>query len=67
MEDEADDESKRLVKMLKAAASANRDLVFAHVGVKQFEDFADSFGSTEKTELPKMVMWDGNEEYFIVS
>ncbi|KAK4752011.1 hypothetical protein SAY87_020809 [Trapa incisa] len=67
MEDETDDESQKLVKVLKAAASANRDLVFAYVGVKQFEDFAESFGSAEKTELPKMVVWDGNEEYFIVT
>lgn len=67
MEDETDEESKNLVKMLKAAASANRDLVFAYVGVKQFEEFTDSFGSPKKTELPKMVVWDGNEEYLMVS
>ncbi|KAK4747676.1 hypothetical protein SAY87_014262 [Trapa incisa] len=66
MEDENDDDSQKLVKLLKGAASANRDLVFAYVGVKQFEDFTDSFVSDKKTELPKMVIWDGNEEYFTV-
>ncbi|PKI32220.1 hypothetical protein CRG98_047391 [Punica granatum] len=66
VEDETDDASRKLVKLLKAAASANRDIVFGYVGVKQFEEFTDSFGSTKKTELPKMVVWDGNEEYFTV-
>lgn len=66
MEDENEEKSKKLVQLLKAAASANRDLVFAYVGFKQFEDFTESFGINKKSELPKMVVWDGNEEYFMV-
>lgn len=67
VEDETDEKSKEIIKLLKAAASANRDLVFGYVGVKQWEDFADTFGANKKTTLPKMVIWDGDEEYFSVS
>uniref|UniRef100_A0A5B7A3Z6 Thioredoxin domain-containing protein n=2 Tax=Davidia involucrata TaxID=16924 RepID=A0A5B7A3Z6_DAVIN len=66
MEDEADEKSKEFIKLLKAAASANRDLVFGYVGIKQWGDFAESFEVTKKTKLPKMIIWDGNEEYFSV-
>ncbi|XVE60773.1 hypothetical protein DITRI_Ditri05aG0154300 [Diplodiscus trichospermus] len=64
--DENDDQSQNLIKLLKAAASANRDLVFGYVGVKQWEDFADKFEANEKTKLPKMIVWNGDEEYFSV-
>ncbi|KAK3036001.1 hypothetical protein RJ639_031174 [Escallonia herrerae] len=66
MEDETEDRSKQLIKILKAAASANRDLVFGYVGVKQWQDFAESFEVYKKTVLPKMIVWDGNEDYFSV-
>lgn len=66
LDDEDDEKSKHLIKLLKAAASANRDFIFAYVGVKQFEDFADTFEANKKTKLPKMVVWDGNEEYILV-
>ncbi|KAI8531161.1 hypothetical protein RHMOL_Rhmol11G0116100 [Rhododendron molle] len=66
MEDEEDEKSKELIKLLKAAASANRDLVFGYVGFKQWEEFSESFEITKRTKLPKMVVWDGNEEYFSV-
>jgi hypothetical protein len=66
VEDETDEKSNKIIKLLKAAASANRDLVFGYVGVKQWEDFADTFGANRKTTLPKMVIWDGDEEYFSV-
>lgn len=66
VEDETDEKSNKIIKLLKAAASANRDLVFGYVGVKQWEDFADTFGANKKTTLPKMVIWDGDEEYFSV-
>lgn len=67
MEDETDEKSKGLIKNLKAAASANHDLVFAFVGFKQWEEFAESFDVNKKTPLPKMIVWDGDEEYFTVS
>ncbi|KAJ8760416.1 hypothetical protein K2173_015083 [Erythroxylum novogranatense] len=66
VEDESDERSQNLMKLLKAAASANRDLVFGYVGVKQWADFAETFGVDKKTKLPTMVVWDGNEEYFSV-
>ncbi|RXH73670.1 hypothetical protein DVH24_016492 [Malus domestica] len=64
VEDEDEEKSKKLIKILKSAASANRDFVFGYVGIKQWEDFADTFGATKKTKLPKMVVWDRMEEYF---
>lgn len=67
MDDVSEDKSKELIKLLKAAASANRDLIFGYVGFKQFEEFAESFEVNKKTLLPKMVVWDGNEDYFSVS
>ncbi|XP_057793567.1 protein disulfide isomerase-like 5-2 [Salvia miltiorrhiza] len=66
LEDEVDEKSKEVIKVLKAAASANRDLVFGYVGLKQWEDFVESFGVYKKTPLPKMVVWDGDEEYYTV-
>ncbi|XP_050213732.1 protein disulfide-isomerase 5-2 [Mercurialis annua] len=66
MEDEFEERSQKLIKLLKAAASANRDLVFGYVGIKQWEDFADTFGGNKDTKLPKMVVWDGDEEYLSV-
>lgn len=66
VEDETTDKSKEFVKVLKAAAAANRDLVFGYVGVKQWEDFTESFEVYKKTVLPKMIVWDGDEQYFSV-
>ncbi|KAK4352742.1 hypothetical protein RND71_028260 [Anisodus tanguticus] len=54
VEDKNDERSKGLVKLLKAAASANRDLVFAFVGFKQWLDFTESFEVSKKTKLPMM-------------
>ncbi|XP_008218981.1 PREDICTED: protein disulfide-isomerase 5-2 [Prunus mume] len=67
VEDEDEEKSKKLIKILKSAASANRDFVFGYVGIKQWEDFADTFGANKKTRLPKMVVWDRMEEYFTVN
>ncbi|KAK9111873.1 hypothetical protein Scep_019392 [Stephania cephalantha] len=66
VEDETDEKSLKLIKLLRAAASANRDLVFGYFGVKQWEDFADTFEVNKKTKLPKMIVWDRNEEYSLV-
>ncbi|KAM6542603.1 hypothetical protein CsatB_007050 [Cannabis sativa] len=67
VEDENDEKSKKLIRILKSAASANRDLVFGYVGIKQWEDFADTFGANKKTKLPKMVVWNRNEDYLTVN
>ncbi|KAL8485969.1 hypothetical protein ACS0TY_028030 [Phlomoides rotata] len=66
MKDEVDERSRELIKVLKSAASANRDLIFGYVGMKQWEDFVESFGVYKKTPLPKMVVWDGDDEYYTV-
>ncbi|XP_076901479.1 protein disulfide-isomerase 5-2-like [Bidens hawaiensis] len=60
-EDETHYESKKFIKLLRAAASANREFVFAYVGFNQWQDFAEAFEVGRKTSLPKMVVWDGNE------
>ncbi|XVF73975.1 hypothetical protein PTKIN_Ptkin13bG0024100 [Pterospermum kingtungense] len=66
MQDENEEKSQKLIKLLKAAASANSDLVFGYVGVKQWEEFADTFGADGNTNLPKLIIWNGDEEYFSV-
>lgn len=66
MEDETEEKSKRVLEVLKTAASENRDLIFGYVGFKQWEEFAESFEVDKKTKLPKMVVWDGNMEYYSV-
>ncbi|KAL8225679.1 hypothetical protein R6Q57_018236 [Mikania cordata] len=66
VEDETNYESKQLFKLLRAAASANRDFVFAYVGFNKWKDFAEAFEVGRKTPLPKMVVWDGNEIFFSV-
>ncbi|KAE8666401.1 Protein disulfide-isomerase 5-2 [Hibiscus syriacus] len=66
MEDANEEKSQKLIKLLKAAASANRDLVFGYVGVKQWKEFADSFGANKNKKFPKLIIWNGDEEYFSV-
>lgn len=66
VKDEADYKLNGLLEVLKAAASANRDLIFGYVGLKQWEGFTESFEVDKKTELPRMVVWDGNEDYYSV-
>ncbi|MBA0746125.1 hypothetical protein Gogos_008667 [Gossypium gossypioides] len=66
MEDENEEKSQKLIKLLKAAASANRDLVFGYVGVKQWDEFANTFGANENTNFPKLIIWNGDEQYFTV-
>lgn len=64
--DELEEQSLKLIKILRSAATANRDLVFAYVGVKQWGDFADTFDVNKNTRLPKILVWDRNEEYHLV-
>lgn len=66
MQDENGEKSQKLIKILKAAAPANPDLVFGYVGVKQWKEFADTFGASDKTNLPKLIIWNGDEEYYSV-
>lgn len=65
VEDEDEETTRELIKLLKAAASANRDLIFGYVGVKQMEEFAEKFDID--TKLPKMVIWDKSDDYLSVS
>lgn len=67
VDDEFNEDASRLIKTLKAAASANRDLVFGYVGMKQWDEFVYTFDIKTKTKLPKMVIWNGLEDYYIVS
>ncbi|CAL0303077.1 unnamed protein product [Lupinus luteus] len=64
VEDENEDRSKELIKLLKAAASENRDLIFGYVSIKHMEEFAEKFDI--ETKLPKMIIWDKNDEYLSV-
>ncbi|XP_061366611.1 protein disulfide-isomerase 5-2 isoform X2 [Gastrolobium bilobum] len=64
VEDEDEERSRELIKLLKAAASANRDLIFGYVGVKQLEEFAENFDIG--TKLPKMVVWNKSDDYLTV-
>nr|ACU19398.1 unknown [Glycine max] len=64
VEDEGEETTRELIKLLKAAASANRDLIFGYVGVKQMEEFAENFDID--TKLPKMVIWDKSDDYLSV-
>ncbi|KAL0917726.1 hypothetical protein M5K25_012810 [Dendrobium thyrsiflorum] len=66
VDDELNEKSLKLIKILRSAATANRDLVFAYVGVKQWEDFVDTFDVNKKTKLPKVLVWDRNDEYQLV-
>ncbi|KAK4382410.1 protein disulfide isomerase-like 5-2 [Sesamum angolense] len=66
LEDETEERSKGLLKVLKTAASVNSDLIFGYVGFKQWEDFTKSFEVSKKSELPKMFVWDGNGDYYSV-
>ncbi|KAG0464641.1 hypothetical protein HPP92_018805 [Vanilla planifolia] len=66
VDDELDENSLVLFKILRSAAAANRDLVFGYVGIKQWEDFADTFDVNKHTKLPMMLVWGGNDEYHLV-
>ncbi|PKA57352.1 Protein disulfide isomerase-like 5-2 [Apostasia shenzhenica] len=66
VEDELNEKSLKLIKILKSAATANRDLVFAYVGIKQWEEFADTFDVNKNTKLPRILVWHRNEEYQLV-
>ncbi|XP_020593537.1 protein disulfide isomerase-like 5-2 [Phalaenopsis equestris] len=66
VDDELNEKTLKLIKILRSAATANRDLVFAYVGVKQWEDFVDTFDVNKNTMLPKVLVWDRNDEYQLV-
>jgi len=63
LEDDSNENSTQLVKLLRSAANANRDLVFGYVGVKQWEEFVETFDISKSSQLPKLLVWDRNEEY----
>lgn len=67
VEDELDENSLKLVRILRSAATANRDLIFGYVGVKQWGEFVDTFDISKRSKLPKLLVWDGKEDYHIVS
>lgn len=66
LEDDSDENSTQLVQILRSAASANRDLVFGYVGIKQWDEFVETFDVSKSSQLPKLLVWDRNEEYELV-
>ncbi|GJM85225.1 hypothetical protein PR202_ga01657 [Eleusine coracana subsp. coracana] len=66
LDNESDENSQQLIKVLRSAANANHDLVFGYVGVEQWEEFTETFDISKSSELPKMIVWDKEEEYEIV-
>ncbi|KAH9298362.1 hypothetical protein KI387_030044, partial [Taxus chinensis] len=66
MKDEREDESLQLIGTLKDAAFDNRDLIFAYVGLEQWEEFVDTFNVGKKTKFPKIIVWNGDSEYLSV-
>ncbi|KAM3242417.1 hypothetical protein ACQJBY_054837 [Aegilops geniculata] len=66
LQDESDETSMRLIKVLRSAANANHDLVFGYVGVNQWEEFTEPFHDSKSSQLPKLVVWDKDEEYEVV-
>jgi protein disulfide-isomerase A1 len=67
LEDDSDENSTQLVRVLRSAANANRDLVFGYVGIKQWDEFVETFDVSKSSQLPKLLVWDRNEEYELVS
>ncbi|CAL5021520.1 unnamed protein product [Urochloa decumbens] len=65
LKDESDENSPRLIKVLRSAANANHDLVFGYVGVEQWLEFTETF-DVKGSELPKIIVWDTKEEYEVV-
>nr|CAB3450010.1 unnamed protein product [Digitaria exilis] len=65
LEDELDENSPQLIKVLRSAANANHDLVFGYVGVNQWEEFTETF-DVKSSQLPKILIWDTKEEYELV-
>ncbi|PWZ37490.1 Protein disulfide isomerase-like 5-2 [Zea mays] len=63
LEDDSDENSTQLVKILRSAANANRDLVFGYVGIKQWDGFVETFDVSKSSQLPKLLVWDRDEEY----
>ena len=67
LEDESYENAPQLIKVLRSAANANHGLVFGYVGVKQWEEFTETFDVSKSSQLPKMTISDRNEEYEVVS
>ncbi|KAL5214123.1 hypothetical protein ABZP36_003275 [Zizania latifolia] len=66
LEDDSDENALQLIKVLRSAANANRDLVFGYVGAKQWDEFVETFDIAKSSQLPKLLVWDRNEEYELV-
>ncbi|KAK1279268.1 Protein disulfide isomerase-like 5-3 [Acorus gramineus] len=57
MDDVSDEKSLKLIRTLKSAASANRDSLFSYVGVKQWEEFADTFDVIKIQNCQDWLSW----------
>ncbi|OEL27780.1 Protein disulfide isomerase-like 5-3 [Dichanthelium oligosanthes] len=65
LDDESDENSPQLIKVLRSAANANHDLVFGYLGVNQWLEFTETF-DVKGSQLPKIIVWDTKEEYEVV-
>jgi hypothetical protein len=49
LDDISDVNSPQLIKVLRSADNANHDLVYGYVGVKQWEEFTETFDVSKNT------------------
>ncbi|BBN12954.1 hypothetical protein MPTK1_5g24280 [Marchantia polymorpha subsp. ruderalis] len=54
---------RQFMKMLKAAAPANRGFIFSYVDAAKWPSFLKPFGIEKGTTLPTLIVWNGLAEY----
>ena len=67
LRDDSSTQSMSFIKMLKAAAPANRAFVFAYVDTLKWRSFCQTFHIHKHSNLPRLIIWDGGTIYFEVS
>lgn len=65
LKDASSDQSVSFIKKLKAAAPANRAFLFAYVDVLEWPPFVATFHINQQSNLPTLVIWDGDTTYFV--
>ena len=67
LKEESSTHSLLFIKMLKAAAPANRAFVFAYVDSLKWPSFCRTFHIDKHSNFPEFIIWDGSSTYFEVS
>jgi hypothetical protein len=67
LRDDSSTQSISFVKMLKAAAPANRGFIFAYVDSLKWRSFCQTFQIHRYSNFPRLVIWDGGTTFFEVS